>query len=302
MHILTCPKCGSQYERHPLNPQAQELCPACRNAASWNEIHRVLAEAAGREAVSPVSPVSPVSVVESGSDRAFAGAFVQTSEHEELETLEAGAPRPLRAASASPFFGRRAFASLRRAPAAGASSDAELESSGWEVVRFDSPLASAKAEPAATALSGAQAAPAESAQAPGAALLAEATESAPAAAPAPRAENDGLSAGLEAGAILAGLQSNLFGLAQAQPAAPETPVRLKDGNKGREEALGAAAPAPVAPASGSAALSAGGLGLALAVEPSRSEAAQPSGPGLFAFAMPPAQSKGAMIQAPDECG
>ncbi|MDL2307422.1 hypothetical protein LJC48_05280 [Desulfovibrio sp. OttesenSCG-928-C06] len=46
MLSMTCPKCHSKYERHPLTPAAQELCPACRNAASWDEIKNALAAAA----------------------------------------------------------------------------------------------------------------------------------------------------------------------------------------------------------------------------------------------------------------
>ena len=49
MNILTCPRCGSQYEQHPLTLAAQELCPACRNEVSWDEIKTVLA-AAGKGA------------------------------------------------------------------------------------------------------------------------------------------------------------------------------------------------------------------------------------------------------------
>lgn len=45
MRELICPKCGAGYERHPLDPAHQELCPACRNKASWDDIRAELADA-----------------------------------------------------------------------------------------------------------------------------------------------------------------------------------------------------------------------------------------------------------------
>lgn len=46
MREFTCPKCGAAYEKHPLDPSAQELCPSCRNKASWEDIRSELANAA----------------------------------------------------------------------------------------------------------------------------------------------------------------------------------------------------------------------------------------------------------------
>lgn len=46
MSKLICPKCGASYEQHPLDPSFQELCPSCRNKASWEEIRGELANAA----------------------------------------------------------------------------------------------------------------------------------------------------------------------------------------------------------------------------------------------------------------
>lgn len=48
MDTACCPKCGLLYELHPLMPSAQELCPVCRNKASWDEIRKEL-DAAGIE-------------------------------------------------------------------------------------------------------------------------------------------------------------------------------------------------------------------------------------------------------------
>jgi len=45
MNVLTCPKCGSKYDQHPLTPAAQELCPTCRNGVPWGKIKTVLAAA-----------------------------------------------------------------------------------------------------------------------------------------------------------------------------------------------------------------------------------------------------------------
>lgn len=45
MREVICPKCGASYEQHPLEPAHQELCPACRNKASWDEIREELANA-----------------------------------------------------------------------------------------------------------------------------------------------------------------------------------------------------------------------------------------------------------------
>lgn len=50
MNVCNCPKCKAPYERHPLDPVAQELCPACRNAASWDEIKDMLAAASSQSA------------------------------------------------------------------------------------------------------------------------------------------------------------------------------------------------------------------------------------------------------------
>lgn len=46
MRELICPKCGAGYERHPLDSAHHELCPACRNKASWDDIRAQLAYAA----------------------------------------------------------------------------------------------------------------------------------------------------------------------------------------------------------------------------------------------------------------
>lgn len=45
MREFICPKCGSAYEKHPLDPSAQELCPSCRNQASWEDIRTELDKA-----------------------------------------------------------------------------------------------------------------------------------------------------------------------------------------------------------------------------------------------------------------
>lgn len=54
MNVCNCPKCKAPYERHPLDPVAQELCPACRNAASWDEIKEMLAAASRQPRSNPV--------------------------------------------------------------------------------------------------------------------------------------------------------------------------------------------------------------------------------------------------------
>lgn len=45
MREVICPKCGAKYEQHPLDQAHQELCPACRNKASWDDIRDELANA-----------------------------------------------------------------------------------------------------------------------------------------------------------------------------------------------------------------------------------------------------------------
>lgn len=60
MHEMICPKCGVSYERHPLDPAHQELCPACRNRASWEDIRAELANASRMKAAVP-GPLAPPS-------------------------------------------------------------------------------------------------------------------------------------------------------------------------------------------------------------------------------------------------
>lgn len=58
MHELICPKCGASYQRHPLEPAHQELCPACRNRASWEDIRAELAKASKLKAAGS-DPLAP---------------------------------------------------------------------------------------------------------------------------------------------------------------------------------------------------------------------------------------------------
>ncbi len=123
MRTSLCPKCGASYELHPLNPKSQELCPACRNEASWGDIRRELAKAAVQSGASKSGAHmahGPATLVPREPARA-AGAFRAASAGRSVFSPREGAA--VLVARHNPFGANTAEVALARRPILGSSLD-----------------------------------------------------------------------------------------------------------------------------------------------------------------------------------